>query len=349
MRHAGDVKDLRRAVALRACQGVVAGVAIGVQPAFELLQMLPRPLALAVGRVAVERCRCARPVPGSWVKGVDPEPGLPRSASPRRQHGDGRVVGPDHPLAHGVDPDRLRQAAEPPGAVPDPVGQRLALDLHALARQDGREAVERQAVEVFRHQHMRQQAGARSPLLDGQVGHGHLENSLTSPAGVARPDVADDLQPRRDLLQHLRDILTQPRQARRIGAAAAAGEYRLVQDGLPRQVLRQRLAERRAARLAGLALGLPGLGLSGGLRLVLLEIADQHLELADLAGALLGGLAVAVASQGGELDLQPLNFKSRVAQCAFTFGKDRIALGQCGIALRQQRPQRGDLGIRGVE
>jgi hypothetical protein len=77
MRHAGDVKDLRWAAALRACQGVIAGVAIRVQPTFEVLQVLPRPLALTVRRVAVERCRCARPMPRSWVKGVDPEPWRP--------------------------------------------------------------------------------------------------------------------------------------------------------------------------------------------------------------------------------------------------------------------------------
>jgi hypothetical protein len=288
-------------------------------------------------------------MPWSWVKGVDPEPGLPRSASPRRQYGDGCVISPDHPVTHGVCLDRCRQATEPPGAAADPVGQRLALDLHPLARQDGREAVKWQAVEVLRHQHVGQQARARSPLLDGQVGYGRMENGLAGPAGIARPDVADDLQPRRDLLQHLRDVLAELRQARRIGAAAAAGEYRLVQDGLPRQVLRQRLAERRTARLAGLSLRLSGLGCGSTLRLVLLEITDQHLELADLAGELFGGLAVAVASQAGELDFQLLDFIAGIAQFALTFDEDSIALSQRGIAFRQQRPQRGDLGLRSVE
>ena len=240
------MRDLRWLAVLRPGQRVVAGEGVGVQPALEPGEVAPRPLALAVRRVAVERRRRAGAAPGPRVEGVDPEPGLARLAPPRRQHADWRVVGPDHALAHGVGPDRLGQRPQPPGAAADPVGERLPLDLHSLARQDAREAVQRQAVEVLRDQHMREQAGAGPALLDRQVGRRRLQDRLAGAAGVAGPDVADHLQPRRDLLEDLGDVLAEPGQAREVGAAAATGGGGLVEDRLARQVLRQRLAERGA-------------------------------------------------------------------------------------------------------
>lgn len=161
---------------------------------------------------------------------------------------------------------------------------------------------------------MGEQAGAGPPLLDRQVRCGRLQHGLAGPAGIARPDVANDLQSRRDLLQHLGHILAELRQTLGIGAAAAAGEYRLVQHRLARQMRGQRLAQRGTARRAGLALR-PGLGLrrGGSLGLILLGIADQHLELADLGRELLRRLAVAVPPQRGELHLQLLDLETRVA------------------------------------
>jgi hypothetical protein len=48
MGHAGNVRDLWRAVAARLRQGIVAAVAIGMQPALEILEVPAWSLALAV-------------------------------------------------------------------------------------------------------------------------------------------------------------------------------------------------------------------------------------------------------------------------------------------------------------
>ena len=78
--------------------------------------------------------------------------------------------------------------------------------------------------------------------LDRQGGRRRLDDGLAGPAGIARPDMADHLQPGRDLLQHLGHVLTEAGQARGIGAAAVAGKDGFVQHRLTRQVLRQRSA-----------------------------------------------------------------------------------------------------------
>src|SRR5215211_5320364 len=140
MRPAGYMGDALRLAGLRR-ERVVAGIGIGVQPAGEPAEMLPWSLALAVRRVAVEGRRRPGAAPGPGVEGVDPEPAEARLAAPRGEDADGRVVGPDHALRHGMAADRRGDGAQPPGAVAHPVGQRLALDLHLLARQDAGEPV----------------------------------------------------------------------------------------------------------------------------------------------------------------------------------------------------------------
>jgi hypothetical protein len=166
-----------------------------------------------------------------------------------------------------------------------------------------------------------------------QIGRGRLQDGFAGPAGVARPDVADHLQPRRHLLQHLGHVLPEPGQAGRVGAAAAAGEDGLVQDCLARQVRGQRAAQRRPQRLVRLALR-PACLLRRrlALRLVLLEVADQHLELADLGGEPLGGLAVAVAPQRRELDLELFDLEPGVQQQRVTLGQRGIALGKGSVS-----------------
>ena len=193
---------------------------------------------------------------------------------------------------------------------------------------------------------MREQAGAGAAFLDREVGGGCLQDGLAGPAGVAWPDMADDLEPGRDLLQHFGDVLAELGQALRVGAAAAAGEYRLVQDGLARQMIGQRLAQRWTARLVGLALRLGfGVRRGCGLRLVLLEVANQHLELTDLGGELLGRFAKPIPPQRSKLDLQLLDLEARVLECGLTLGQRRVTLGQYRIAFRQQRAERGNLGV----
>src|SRR3954451_23475183 len=138
MRHAGHVGDARRPAGLRR-ESVVAGIGIGVEPPPEPGQVLSWSPALAVWRVAVERRRWSGAAPGPRVKGIDPEPADAGLAAPRSEDTDRRVVSPDHALGPGVGANRRGDGPQPPGAMADPVGQGLALDLHPLARQDAGE------------------------------------------------------------------------------------------------------------------------------------------------------------------------------------------------------------------
>src|SRR5215467_4449823 len=100
---------------------------------------------------------------------------------------------------------------------------------------------------VFLGRDLSVKSRTRPSLLDRQLGHRCLEYLLTQPAGVFWPDVSDHLEPRRDLLQHLRDELAQPGQTRRIAIAATAEDLRLMHHHLARQMRWQRLATRLPA------------------------------------------------------------------------------------------------------
>jgi hypothetical protein len=162
----------------------------------------------------------------------------------------------------------------------------------------------------------------------------------------------DHLQPGRNLLQHLRDTLAEPRQAGGIGAAAAAGQDGLVHHYLARQVLGQWPARGRLALIVGPAFGLALLlRRSLALSLVLLEVADQHLKLVGLGRQLLGGSAITIVPQCRQLDLQLLDLIACIAQFGVTFRQGRVALNKERIALRQQGAQRLHIvrECRGVE
>ncbi len=110
------------------------------------------------------------------------------------------------------------------------------------------------------------------------------------------------------MLQHVALVLADP--AEYGAAAAGTGAGRLVGEGLARQLRRQRLAHRMAALThAGLArLGTAGrLGLGGALGRLLLQFADQQLELLDVAVELFRRPAKSRAPQHGQLHLEFFN------------------------------------------
>lgn len=62
--------------------------------------------------------------------------------------------------------DPLGDRRQPPRGAADPVAQRRALDIDAVAGQDARLAIERQAVNVFAHDDIGDERRARATLLD---------------------------------------------------------------------------------------------------------------------------------------------------------------------------------------
>ena len=114
--------------------------------------------------------------------------------------------------------------------------------------------------------------------------------------------MTDHLEPGRNLLQHLGDIVAQLREMR--SAAAGANFARRMDDLFTRKMIRQRFAN----RLTPFSLGAFGLIGIRGLRrnprrFAFLQILQHHLKLDDLGIALLGRLVELHPPQLGQLGL----------------------------------------------
>lgn len=168
--------------------------------------------------------------------------------------------------------------------MPDPIGQGGPFDIDALARQDRRLAIERQAVEILADHHIGDETGTGATLLDRQVGCRRLHDPFAGAAAQLGPDMADHLEPRRDLLQYLGHVLAQFGE---VGAAAAgANRARMMHDLLTQQVIGQRAAHRLTpfpARPIRLAL----CRRRHADRRAFLQILQHQLELLDLGVELL--------------------------------------------------------------
>ena len=176
---------------------------------------------------------------------------------------------------------------------------------------------------------MGDQPGPRAATLDRQVGRGCLEDCLAHSARIAGPNVADHLQPGRDLLQDLGRVLAEPGQSAPV--AAAAHQFGFMHHSLARQMIGQRSAD-------GFSAG-PGLSISWVwlrasclvLGLVLLEIFEAQLQLGDLGIQPFGRLTILLASQRRQLRPQMSDFDCGSAK-----------LGACSSQLV---PQCGDLSL----
>ena len=117
--------------------------------------------------------------------------------------------------------DQIKDRQERGCSIPDLVGQRRGRKLDALAFEPGALAVERamhsKLVEEDRRQQMRADEAARR----GMERRRRLADRLAVTAGKFLPHRLDHLEPARNLLQRLGDVLAQFRQPR--PAAAGAG------------------------------------------------------------------------------------------------------------------------------
>ena len=185
-------------------------------------------------------------------------------------------------------------AAEEGGAA-DPVGQRRAVEIDALAGVDLRLAIERQVIGVLGDQHLGDRRLGRQAALDQPRRRRRLDDHvLAGAAGVFGP--AHDQHPELggDDVEPLADVLADPVQRAR---AARAGLVLDVDERLdPRQMRRQRAAVgaplARALRARRRRLGF---GLGRRLRLALLDVFERQQQL--VVRQRLGAAAEAVALQ----------------------------------------------------
>src|SRR5580704_8231142 len=92
---------------------------------------------------------------------------------------------------------------EPPDGAADPVGQRRAIELDTMPRENLALAVKRQVIAVLGGQDMSEQGRAGKPLGDRPLGGRCLMNGAAGPAAIAWTANTDDPKPCRHIVEHL--------------------------------------------------------------------------------------------------------------------------------------------------
>ena len=141
----------------------------------------------------------------------------------------------------------LVQRPQVPGGAADPVGQRRAIEIDALAGVDLGLPIQRQVIGIFGHQHLGDGRLGRQAALDQPRRRRRLHDTiLAGPAGVFGPARDEHPELRRHDVEPLAHVLADPVQ---LALAAGAGLVVDVDDDLdPRQMRRQRAAVGPALR-----------------------------------------------------------------------------------------------------
>jgi hypothetical protein len=103
--------------------------------------------------------------------------------------------------AHGFD-----QRCEEFACGSDPSGERGAVEVDSFTGIDLRLAVERLMIGVLRDQHVSEQARTGEPAIDGTGRRRGLHDAVAHIAAQLRAHMADDLEARPYVLQHLGGI-----------------------------------------------------------------------------------------------------------------------------------------------
>ena len=213
--------------------------------------------------------------------------------------------------------------------------------------------MQRLVVAEFRDGDVGQQTRSGQPALDGQRGHRRLHDGLAGAAAQLRPDVLDHLEAGGDIFEQLALVLAD---AAEDGAAATGtGTGGFVDDGLAREVLGQFGAAGTLARSRPSARELLAIRIrrSGGIGIpsarlflgrLLLEFADQQLQLLDVAVELLGGAAEPRPAQHGQLHLQLLDVQRLGVDLCRIGGDLQLLARQLRLQPRGQCPQGGGIG-----
>jgi hypothetical protein len=307
-------------------QATEAGIAIDLEQSTEALQVAGRVLTFAILTIDIGSRWMAWPTPRPIVDRIAPQPpGL--GASPSGvQHRQRRVIG-EHlgRTQHGAE-QQFVQRRQPPAGTADPVTQRGPIQRDALSGEDLRLPVQREMVGVFADQHVRQHRLGRHAAVDRPFRRRCLDHRLPAgPAAIFGAANDPDPQMRRNKVEHLGDVFTDPMQR---AVAAGAGLVLDIDDYLVAcQMHRQRAAvalHRIGARLAWWCLRGRGLCLrslrrrcsrrQSGLMLGQGLLQILHAPLERLGVELFRAAAEPVALQAGDLQPQALDLGGRRQQ-----------------------------------
>ena len=101
----------------------------------------------------------------------------------------------------------LLRRLQPPSGTTDPVGQRRAIQLDAVAGEDLALPIERKVIAIFGDQDMSEEASTGEALGDWSFGSRRLMDRAASTAAIARPAKAYNAQTGRDMVEHLAHCL----------------------------------------------------------------------------------------------------------------------------------------------
>ena len=197
--------------------------------------------------------------------------------------------------------------------------------------------MQRQVVAVFPHQQMCQQARRGAAAWGGHRRCRGLGDGVAGITGIFRPDVADDLEVSRHVVEHFGHVLAElAHAAAACGTGAGVIIGGLMHHLLARQMIRQRLARwlvtnsGRCRGLGGFTLG----GIFGGLGFQRLE---PQFELGDLVVDPFRRAAELHPPQLGNLELELFDLQGLVLHRQL--GRPQLVLAGQG-----EGTQRGGIG-----
>jgi hypothetical protein len=205
-------------------------------------------VAATIGTVEVGGRRLRRAAEWPIVAHVDPKPAGLGPAETWRKHRHGRVVAVDLLGREHVPPDPVDDRLQQPCCLANPATQRRTIEIDPLPRVDLALPIERQVIAVLRHQQMceHRRCGTAARRRHGRCRR--LGDRIACFAGVFGPDMSDDLEAPRHVVQYLSDVLTELRHAATaVRANARTITLGLMDDILPWQVVRQWFALRLPA------------------------------------------------------------------------------------------------------
>ncbi len=206
----------------------IALVAIGLQDAAGIGQMTMDVFFLPVRGEAVNRPGRRRSGPRPLIPDIGPDPAfldpLAEASVPQGpvQHPDRGIIGVEEVTGHHIGLDPFDQRGQHLHCATAPVDQRTVRNVCAHAGEDLGLAIQGEMIVELGDKDPGQECRARHAAGDRTAGRGCLHHLLAAAAGLLQTRDLQDLQLRRDQVEHLAHVFAhEPQVAAAIRAAAA--------------------------------------------------------------------------------------------------------------------------------
>ncbi|MDT4850697.1 hypothetical protein FQZ97_848530 [compost metagenome] len=193
------------------------------------------------------------------------------------------------------------------------------------------------------NQDMGEQARTRHTAINGTAGCSRLHDAVAASAGFLRPTMTNHSPMTGHVLELLGDVLAKIAECST--ALRAARIIGLMDDIFARQMLRERFASSRLARVIGALLA----RLESRRAFVGLQILKAQFQLLDLAIDLLGLAPELHSLELGDPQLQALDFQRSVRESLLKRRDGVAQIFQVAVTLAQRRFAREQERLQGVD